>query len=161
METYIVHKPGMTLAGISVRTTNEQEAGADGVLPGLWENYFASDLAVKTATLHPEHIYALYTEYESDATGAYTVILGHSVITGEGVTNNSLYYASLPASNYMVFTTDKGPVYEIVLQAWIKIWAYFQNSPLEVRTYRGDFELYDSRNSDPENAVVQIYIAIS
>lgn len=40
-----------------------------------------------------------------------------------------------------------------------EIWAYFEAST-EVRTYTGDFEIYDSRNFDPANTQVEIYIAI-
>lgn len=40
-----------------------------------------------------------------------------------------------------------------------EIWAYFKESG-EVRTYTGDFEIYDSRNFDPADTQVEIYIAI-
>ena len=42
--------------------------------------------------------------------------------------------------------------------AWIDIWKWFETSGVE-RTYTGDFELYDERCVDPDQAVVDIYIS--
>ncbi|MEK3867303.1 effector binding domain-containing protein [Paenibacillus sp. FSL H7-0716] len=189
MNTYFVEKAKMTLAGVSIRTTNEAEMGPDGGLPQLWETYFQSNIAGQIATVNPEYIYALYTDYESDASGAYTVVIGHEVAeeghlegsqleVGEleesGLVENELEeseleesqlvetqftYAAVPESKYMVFKTKKGPVFEVVAQAWGEIWAYFKESG-EVRTYTGDFEIYDSQNFDPADTQVEIYIAI-
>ncbi|WP_342410439.1 effector binding domain-containing protein [Paenibacillus sp. FSL R10-2778] len=194
MNTYFVEKAKMTLAGVSIRTTNEAEMGPDGGLSPLWETYFQSNIAGQIATVNPEYIYALYTDYESDANGAYTVVIGHEVaeerhIEGrqleEGeleenelveseleesklekseleeseLVENQFTYAAVPESKYMVFKTIKGPVFEVVVQAWGEIWAYFKESG-EVRTYTGDFEIYDSRNFDPADTQVEIYIAI-
>ncbi|MEK4154314.1 effector binding domain-containing protein [Paenibacillus sp. FSL R10-2779] len=234
MNTYFVEKAKMTLAGVSIRTTNEVEMGPDGGLPQLWETYFQSNIAGQVATVNPEYIYALYTDYESDASGAYTVVIGHEVaeerhLEGNQLEENGLEeseleeselekseleenelekseleeseleeneleknelekneleknqleesqlvenqleenrleesqftYAVVPESKYMVFTTKKGPVFEVVAQAWGEIWAYFKESR-EARTYTGDFEIYDSRNFDPADTQVEIYIAI-
>lgn len=159
MSTYFVQKPKMTLAGVSIRTTNEVEMGPDGGLSQLWETYFQSNIAGQMDTVQPEYIYALYTDYESDASGAYTVVIGHEVAGGRHLEENGLVCAAVPESKYMVFTTKKGPVFEVVAQAWVEIWTYFKAST-EVRTYTGDFELYDSRGFDPANTQVEIYIAI-
>lgn len=174
MNTYFVEKAKMTLAGVSIRTTNEAEMGPDGGLSQLWETYFQSNIAGQIATVNPEYIYALYTDYESDASGAYTVVIGHEVaeerhiegrqleeseLEENELVENQFSYAAVPESKYMVFTTKKGPVFEVVAQAWGEIWAYFKESG-EVRTYTGDFEIYDSRNFDPADTQVEIYIAI-
>ena len=194
MNTYFVEKAKMKLAGVSIRTTNEVEMGPDGGLPQLWETYFQSNIAGQVATVNPEYIYALYTDYESDASGAYTVVIGHEVaeerhLEGNQLEENGLEeseleeseleenelekseleknqleesqftYAVVPESKYMVFTTKKGPVFEVVAQAGGEIWAYFKESR-EARTYTGDFEIYDSRNFDPADTQVEIYIAI-
>lgn len=159
MNTYFVQQPKMTLAGVSIRTTNAIETGPDGRLSQLWDTYFRSNIAVQTGTGNPEHIYALYTDYESDATGAYSVVIGHKVTDDSLQDDSNLVCAALPESKYMVFTTKKGPVFEVVSQAWVEIWGYFKES-LEVRTYTGDYELYDAQNFDPANTEVKIYIAI-
>jgi predicted transcriptional regulator YdeE len=149
----------MTLAGISVRTTNAEEAGPNGRLPQHWETYFRANIASQIGGNNPHLIYSLYTDYESDATGAYTVLIGHEAGDDAVLAENYYDRTVIPESKYLVFTTKKGPVYEVVAQAWGEIWKYF-NESLEARTYTGDFELYDSRNFDPTNTEVQIYIAI-
>lgn len=133
MNTYFVEKAKMTLAGVSIRTTNEAEMGPDGGLSQLWETYFQSNIAGQIATVNPEYIYALYTDYESDASGAYTVVIGHEVAEERHLEGSQLEegeleenelvesqftYAAVPESKYMVFKTKKGPVFEVVAQAW-------------------------------------------
>lgn len=159
MNTFFIRKPDMTVAGVSIRTTNEAEMGPDGGLAKLWEMYFHSNVAGQIDTNKPEYIYALYTDYESDASGAYTVVIGHEVKHERSLEDSQLVYSYVPESKYMVFTTKKGPVFEVVSQAWGEIWAYFQDAE-EIRTFTGDFERYDSRNFDPAHTEVEIYIAI-
>lgn len=118
MDTYFVQKPKMTVAGVSIRTTNEVEMGPDGRLSQLWETYFQNNIAGQIDTAQPEYVYALYTDYESDASGAYTVVIGHEVAMESHVEGGALACAVVPESKYMVFTTKKGPVFEVVAQAW-------------------------------------------
>lgn len=159
MNTFTIEKPEIKMTGVSVRTTNASEAGPNGRLPGLWEAYFNSNMASDTRIINPEFIYALYTDYESDANGEYTVVIGHEAGDTETEKSNNYNSAVIPASKYLVFTTKKGPVYEVVAQAWGEIWGYFQASS-ETRAFTGDFELYDALHFDPANSEVQIYIAI-
>ncbi|WP_334072361.1 MULTISPECIES: GyrI-like domain-containing protein [Paenibacillus] len=157
------------VAGISVRTTNAEEGGPEGRLPGLWDRYFREGVEQPDTLQNPHLLYAVYTDYESDASGAYTVILGHelqesaegggALYSVERQHENGYRKAAISASGYKVFETRRGPVYQVVAEAWGQIWAYFQNSS-EQRAYTADYELYDLRNFDPENAVVSIYIAL-
>ncbi|OXM15107.1 AraC family transcriptional regulator [Paenibacillus herberti] len=157
MKTYVTEKPEIKLQGISLRTTNAAEAGPDGRLPGLWETYFSR--AIQRETDAP--IYSLYTDYESDASGSYRVLIGHEVSgdfeTGE---DNQTHIAVIPASKYLVFITERGPSYEVVPQAWEEIWAYFENKPEEVRAFTGDFELYDTGSAGSADSEVHLFIAI-
>ena len=158
MNAFTIQKPQITLTGVSVRTTNAEEMGPNGQLSKLWDTYFQSDMASQTGINNPHLIYALYTDYESDASGAYTVVIGHEV--GEdALADHNDNRTVIPESKYLVFTTNKGPVYEVVAQCWGVIWSYFKESE-EARTFTGDFELYDAGNFDPTDAEVQIHIAI-
>lgn len=159
MHTLMTEQPAITLTGVQVRTTNEVEAGPDRKLPQLWETYFQSQMTSLIPTMHSHLIYALYTDYESDASGAYTTLIGHQVNAANSPGEDKFYQVQVPASKYLVFTTEKGPVYEVVAQAWANIWAYFRESE-EVRAYTGDYELYDARNLDDSQAQIQIFIAI-
>ncbi|QSF47346.1 GyrI-like domain-containing protein [Paenibacillus tianjinensis] len=159
MSTYITQEQKLTLTGVTVRTTNADEAGTAGRLPKLWETYFQSKLSTLTGIRNPHYIYALYTDYESDATGSYTTLIGHEINDERARDDNNFEVVFIPESKYLVFKTRKGPVYEVVAEAWQEIWDYFKESA-EVRTYTGDFELYDTRNYDPANTEIEIYIAI-
>ncbi|MNO21300.1 Bacterial transcription activator, effector binding domain [compost metagenome] len=159
MDTYTIRKQKLILTGVAARTTNAEEAGPEGKLPKLWETYFQSKPASSAGIGNPGFIYALYTDYESDASGAYTVVIGHESSNDPVLDNANHVVAVVPESNYRVFTTKKGPVYEVVAQAWHEIWAYFKESQ-EERAYTGDFELYDAGDFDPANTQLQIYIAI-
>ncbi|KWX80408.1 transcriptional regulator [Paenibacillus riograndensis] len=159
MNTYTVHKQKLIITGVAVRTTNAEEAGPEGRLPKLWETYFQSNLLSAAGGENPHFIYAVYTDYESDANGAYTVVIGHESSAERVPDDKNHVVVAVPGSKYRVFTTKKGPVYEVVAQAWREIWAYFGEST-EKRAYTGDFELYDARDFDPANTELQIYIAI-
>ncbi|MNH86232.1 Bacterial transcription activator, effector binding domain [compost metagenome] len=159
MSQEYIHGPELRLAGLSCRTTNSQEAGPSGQIPGLWEAYFKSAIADRIQAEHPHFIYALYTDYESDASGAYTLLIGHELSGSESADLSGLEVAVVPAAKYKVFTTNRGPVHEVVVEAWGRIWSYFQNAE-EQRAYTGDYELYDARDLNPNDAVVQIYIAV-
>ena len=159
MTISILRKPLITLSGVGTRTTNAEELSPNGRLPKLWETYFKSTIGSSPEVVNSHLIYALYTDYESDASGAYTVIIGHEVNNKLDQRDAHLSHAVIPESTFMEFTTKKGPVYEVVAEAWGEIWEYFKSSP-EKRSYTGDFELYDARSLDPTNAEVKIYIAI-
>lgn len=159
MQTYLTEQPAITLTGVHVRTTNAEEAGPNRLLPQLWETYFQSQITSRIPTINSHLIYAHYTDYESDVTGAYTTLIGHEVAGDNSQDEDKFQTVQVPSSKYLVFTTEKGPVYEVVAQAWGKIWAYFKESE-EVRAYTGDYELYDARNSDPAQTQIQIFIAI-
>ncbi|WP_054956348.1 GyrI-like domain-containing protein [Paenibacillus dakarensis] len=156
-----VNRPSVQVCGIAERTNNQVEAGPEGKISGLWGQFFQHGL-LQQPGLNPEFIYGLYTEYESDVNGEYTVLLGCET-TGEGSSDQLNHFktvsVSVPASDYLVFTSNLGPVDTVVPEIWQEIWSYFQECK-ESRTYTGDFELYKVAGFDPSNTVVQIYIAV-
>lgn len=159
-ERWIEVRPAMSIQGVGVRTTNEAEAGPQGKIPQLWDRYFQSGLQSKISG-DDQAVYALYTEYESDASGAYTLIIGNRADEVAAAENSDeLQQASVPASRYLVFRTRRGPLMEIVPEVWHEIWSYFDQAA-EKRTYTGDYERYDMQQFDPANTVVDVYIAIA
>ncbi|MGF7034117.1 putative transcriptional regulator YdeE [Paenibacillus mucilaginosus] len=159
MNTYTTEQPEIQLIGVSTRTTNAEEAGPNGRLPGLWQTFFKSGMASNPGVTNPHRIYALYTDYESDVNGAYTTLIGHETGGEAAQAGTSYEYAVIPAGKYRVFTSRRGPVFEVVPEAWGEIWAYYKESP-EQRAYTGDYELYHSSNGNPADTEVHIYIAI-
>lgn len=157
----IVQLPAFVIHGIGTRTTNADELGVTNArLPQLWASYLHYKGQHPDLSSSDTPTYALYTDYESDATGAYTVVIGQQAEDDSHASESAQRQLEItvPASRYMVFTTPKGPVFETVAQTWGMIWNYFEDAS-EVRTYTGDFEVYES-TANPEQSEVKIYIAI-
>ncbi|WP_232305996.1 GyrI-like domain-containing protein [Pontibacillus litoralis] len=106
----------------------------------------------------PTVTYGLYSDYASDVNGEYSITLGMEALSSIEPPEE-VVVKTIPSAKYMVFTTEKGPIVEVVIKAWQDIWARFASSEVE-RAYTGDFERYDERCANPEEAQVDIYIAI-
>lgn len=144
--------PGKRLAGISARTTNAIEISGKGCIQGLWNNYFASEHLPAPEVAR----YGCYTDYTDGITGEYTILVGHEVSPNESLPEG-LDDILLPPATYAVFTSRKGPMAEVVGEAWGAVWTWDKQSD---RTFTGDFELYDERSLNPESVQVDIYIAV-
>jgi len=139
--------------GISVRTTNENgQAGTD--IGALWNKFMSEGVAAKIPNKVDSTVYSIYTEYESDYTKPYTTILACKVKNLDTIPKG-MVSLEIDGGNYAKFTSkgdlNKGVVYE----EWIKIW----NSSLD-RKYTTDFEVYGEKAQNPENAEVDIFVAL-
>jgi predicted transcriptional regulator YdeE len=104
-------------------------------------------------------IIALYTDYETDEHGPYTYVLGAKVSAASKIPQG-MVARRVPAGRYAVFTSDRGPVAEVGLNTWKRIWALPQSNPEIHRNYKTDLEVYDQRAVDPKNAQIDIYVGI-
>ncbi len=87
-------------------------------------------------------IYAVYSHYDSDETGAYDLILGKSVQPGQEVPP-AMKSISIPAARYLVFTaTASSP--DAIKAAWTQVYEYFAQHKKEHRAFTADFEQYSS-----------------
>ncbi|WCN36545.1 GyrI-like domain-containing protein [Aneurinibacillus uraniidurans] len=155
----IIKKDEMKIIGIEARTTNESERTGAGEIPQLWERYFAEQIPTKiSAQINPGVTFGLYTDYENGASGLYSVVIGKESTELEQLPDGMVAKV-IPAATYMVFTTEKGLISEVVPKAWTYIWEWFKSSDVR-RAFSGDFEWYDARSCDPTNAEVDIYIAV-
>jgi len=141
------------IIGIAVRTTNENgQSGKD--IPALWNQFLSTEIASQIPNKINSDLICVYTDYEKDHTRPYTTILGCAVdnldMIPEGMTGKTI-----EGLTYEKFTA-KGKLSDgIVFNEWLKIW----NSDLK-RSFTADFEIYGEKSQDPENAEVDIYIAI-
>ena len=148
-----IHIEPFDIVGISVRTTNENNrAMAD--IGQLWQRFMSENIAAQIPNKIDDTVYSVYTDYESDHTKPYTTILGcrvkNSDIVPEGFTAKRI-----KGGNYVVFTAT-GKISEgFIGREWMNIW----DAPIS-RTFTADFEIYDSRARDPENATVDILVAV-
>ncbi|MBS4192728.1 AraC family transcriptional regulator [Bacillus sp. FJAT-49705] len=145
--------------GITIKTTNANEMTANAKIPQLWNTYYEQKVYEKIPASDQGGVtYGLYSDYEQGVDGEYSMTVGL-----EGGPRDTLpegiVVKTVPAAKYVVFTSDIGPVSEIVIKAWQEIWDWFELADVE-RTYTGDFEVYDERCENPHQAQVDIYVAI-
>ncbi|GAB1263883.1 GyrI-like domain-containing protein [Aurantivibrio infirmus] len=134
--------------GIEISTTNELEMNSsDPKIPGLWESFYTKHYG---KSLNGNPIYGVYSDYESDVNGQYSVLAGIKAQEA----NSSYKVAKVKGGKYLVFRSEGDPSKAVVL-AWQKVWEYFSNKNNEYeRAYTSDFEVYEGVNS------VSIYIAV-
>ena len=90
-----------------------------------------------------ERVYAIYYDYESDASSDFSVMSGFD---GELKESDNLQILKIQAGNYLVFTA-KGEIPQIIIETWREIWKYFSSEDCKhKRTYSTDFEFYKSQD---------------
>lgn len=142
-----------SVIGISVRTTNENGlAGQD--IPALWNNFMSNGILEKIPNKIDNTIYCIYTEYEKDHTTPYTTILGCKVSSLENIPNGMIG-KTIEAAVYSKHIATGNILHGMVFNEWTKIW----NSDLQ-RTFTADYEVYGAKAQNPENAEVDIFIAV-
>jgi predicted transcriptional regulator YdeE len=157
----IVQLEGFDVVGIEVRTNNANEAGPNGVIGKQWRRFMQEGLLDRIPNRTDQNILAVYTGYASDASGDYTFVLGAKVRPAvDAPVPKGMVIKSVPAGQYAVFTSNRGPVAKVVVETWKQIWSYYQSPANGQRAYRADFEVYDQRAADPNNAQVDIYVGV-
>lgn len=161
MQKKLVQMSDIKLVGLSVRTNNANEMNPSlAKIGAVMGQFFGQDIASSIQDRHnPGVTLAAYTQYDSDEHGDYTYFLGEQVTAFTHVPAN-LQTLIIPATHYQVFTTPVGPMPQVVIQAWQDIW---QMSPADLggqRAYKTDFEYYDQRAADPQQACLDIYIGL-
>ena len=155
-----VRQDGFSIIGIEARTTNSREAGDDGVIPKQWQKFFRDGVQDKIANRADSNLYAVYSDYASDRNGEYSYVIGVRVNNGATVPAG-LVLKKIPAANYVLITSDQGPVAKVVVAAWRQIWTLEDKGQLGgTRAYKADFEIYDHRATDPQNSQVDLYVGL-
>ena len=132
------------VTGFSTKTQNSDEFNEKAAkLPSLWQQFYASDLASNA------NIFDVYSDYESDANGLYTVTIGVT----EDNKQRDCSQITIQSGNYLVFQ-GTGPMPSTVVKTWKQVWNYFETEMGYTRSFISDFEAY--RGSDK----VAIYIGI-
>ncbi|MEP7257272.1 MAG: GyrI-like domain-containing protein [Flavitalea sp.] len=141
------------LAGISIRTTNEQGKSATDI-PQLWSRFFSENIIDKIPHKTDNTLYCAYTNYELDHTRPYTTILGCRVDSLDDLPAE-LTGKSIDGGAYLQFDA-KGKIADgIVFQVWTTIWK--TDIP---RAFTTDFEVYGNHAQDPDKAEIPVFVAI-
>jgi predicted transcriptional regulator YdeE len=162
MDKTTVNLNSFMLIGISTRTNNKKEMNQDtskigAMMKSYWSYQIANDFKYR---VNPGVTYAVYTDYESDEHGDYTYFIGEEVSTLENQDMTTFTSLIVPESRYQRFTTAAGAMSEVIIRAWQGIWQMTLSMLEGKRKYKADFERYDQRAIDPNNAIVDIYIGI-
>jgi predicted transcriptional regulator YdeE len=147
------------VVGLSTRTNNANQAGGKNVIGDIWHSFLSQNLAAKIPNKIGVDLFAVYTDYESDHTGDYTYLLGMPVSSIEQIPTG-LTIKSVPGGIYSVVTSNKGSVMQVVPEVWQRIWSM---PPAELggpRAFRADYEIYDQRASDPDDAQIDVYVGL-
>ena len=144
---------GFKVIGISIRTTNANNQSQQD-LGKLWGRFFSEQIIEKIPNKISSHILVIYTDYESDYTGAYTTVIGVPVSTLDEVPSG-LVGREFEADNFQKFVA-KGEIPNAVINTWIDIW---QRDRELNRKYSYDFEVYGDNSNNGENSEVEIFIA--
>jgi predicted transcriptional regulator YdeE len=153
-----VHRQGFVVIGIQVRTANADESDPTSArIPGLWARWanVAADVPPRT----DEALYAVYTDYESDQHGAYTLTIGHAV-SAEVATPPDMARVVVPSGRYAVVTSRQGPMPAVVVEAWQRVWAAAEVELGGRRAFTVDYEVYDQRSRDPAQAEMEINLSV-
>jgi predicted transcriptional regulator YdeE len=159
MNPKILQVQGFTVVGITARTNNAKEMRAAGAIGKLWGRLMQENLLEKIPNRADENIVAIYTDYASDKDGDYTYILGAKVSRDSGIPAGMVAKQIL-SGKHAVFTSERGPSSKVVPEIWQKINNLPKTVPGGDRTYQSDFEVYDERARDPQDAVVDVYVGV-
>src|SRR5262249_31319103 len=151
-----IEHPAFKFVGLSTRTSNADEMAGKGRIGMIWERFYAENLLQKIPDQsEPGVVLALYTEYESDMNAPYSFAVGTKVNSIRDLPLGLTAY-SVPATKYAVFTSARGSIPKIVIDVWKDIWS----SDIR-RAYCSDFEIYDSRGRDRNNAQIDVWVSVN
>jgi predicted transcriptional regulator YdeE len=142
------------IIGISTETTNENGQSIKDV-EEIWGKFWGENISDKIPNKESDEIYAVYTDYESDYTGKYTLIIGFPVTTLDNTPDGFVGQEISIGKNEKYISKGKMP--EAILKTWTEIW---QDTQLK-RAYRADVTVHGQKYYDGDNSEVETYISIS
>lgn len=137
---------------LGTKTTNEN--GQSGLDCGsLWQKFENENYFERIPEKLTNEIFAVYHSYEGDYTKPFSYFIGCKVIKGTLVPKGFISLL-IPGGTYEKIIA-KGRMPDCVADSWKDIW----NSHLE-RLYNVDFEVYDEKSKDWNNAEVNLFISV-
>jgi predicted transcriptional regulator YdeE len=147
MQFTLVQQPFFTIAGLAVRTTNK-DGQAMKDITALWQHFMQNQVQQTIANRLDDDIVCMYTNYDSDFTAPYTVVLGCRVSSTEGLPQG-LFFKTVPVGTYRVYL-PVGPLQNSIADTWVHIW-----QTAIPRAYTADFDVYKTDGS------AEIYLSVN
>lgn len=138
------------ICGLMTRTKNAEEMNLEtGKIGPLWKRF---DETVEVDYKNGYRVYGVYHDYESDASGMYSLLAGTNQLDAKS--SAKLETITIKGGKYLVFSAS-GDIPKIVVETWGKVWGYFSNGNAEYeRLFTTDFEYYVDQNE------IEIHIAV-
>jgi predicted transcriptional regulator YdeE len=144
---------GFKLIGLRLNDKTTNDSGQSGVDCGnLWQKFETENFAERIPNKLSNAIYAVYFDYEGDHTKPFSYFIGCKV-ENDTDTPHDMSSLLIPAGSFTKLIA-KGKMPDCVVNCWKDIW----HSNIE-RAYRYDFEVYDDRSKDWNNAEVDIFVS--
>lgn len=119
----------------------------------LWQQFENLKYAEIIAEKLSDEIFGVYYGYEGDNTKPFNYFIGCKVKSFSNLPQG-LQSFTIPGGLYHKIIV-KGKMPDCMFEAWKNVWA-----TLIKRTYLVDFEVYDERSKNWNNAEVDVYISI-
>jgi predicted transcriptional regulator YdeE len=143
------------LAGLKLKQPTTNENGQSGTDCGnLWFRFEIERYADKIPGKLSDEIYAVYFDYEGDHTEGFSYFIGCKV-KKDSIIPKGIDTLTIPEGTYKKIVT-RGKMPDCLSDGWEKIW-----KSKTKRKYAFDFELYDHRSRDWNNAEIDIYLSIN
>jgi predicted transcriptional regulator YdeE len=142
------------LIGLSQKHQTINANGQSAIDCGnLWQQFLHNNHTSRIPGKLNENIFAVYHNYMGDHTQPYSFFIGCQV-DATAVAPDGLDRLVIPTGGYLQIAAA-GKMPDCVADAWQQIW----KSDIK-RAYRPDFEIYDERSQDWQNAQVMIYLSV-
>ena len=157
MEPKIISKKAFPVIGIELKTTTR---GGKNFLeiPQFWQRAIQNEQIKKipnkkqTAT-----VLGICMDFEAD--GAFSYIIGSEVTDTDHVPDD-MVCKQITDAQYAVFTA-RGKLPDSIQDTWKYIYQEWLPNSKYQHAHSPEFELYDERSDNSENAEVDIYIPIA
>lgn len=142
------------LIGLSLKTKTINTNGQSGIDCGnLWQEFEKGKYAEIIPGKLSEEIFGVYHQYEGDSSKPFSYFVGCKVKSDSKVPEG-LQTLTIPGGIYHKINA-KGKMPDCVADAWKNVWT--SNIP---RTHKIDFEVYDERSKNWNDAEVDVYLSI-
>jgi predicted transcriptional regulator YdeE len=148
MEPVAVASEAFLVVGIKTRTTNRVEAVSETArIPVLWRRFRDEKFGEEIPDLLPaDEVVAVYTDFEDESRGAYSVIIGRKVRTLDR-TPQAMAGVAVRGGRYLCFPIeDRTP--EGFHRAWDQVRRFFLYSHENERAFAADFEIHRAESSE-------------
>jgi len=150
-----ISKPSFKLIGLLLgnKTSNlDNQSNID--CGNLWQKFEKDDIFNLIPSKLSNEVYAVYFNYKKDETTPFSYFIGCKVEENTE-TPSGLTDLLIPPQNYLKIIA-KGVMTGCITEAWRTIWS----SEVD-RKFGFDFEIYDERSQDWNDAEVAIYVSTS